>query len=445
MKKPLLLVGGILVVGAIVVCGLFIAFGTMIGSSPTYQATSTARAAARPTESPPTAVPSASAVSAPVSRFFAPLDTEGKAGNAALTLERVEFWQEAETTKPKNGLFLVLVGELASIDGKNDCPKAGDFRLAVTGTAYEPSSDMGKFKAVYHSDYPGPFRGQCVTSPEATFIVFDVPSTLGPAQLVFRGTPIELANLETLAQAVGIAQVMPTSTPTPTPTSVPALTATLTSAPAAAVPRVPAQVLRVIDGDTIEVSIDGRTYTVWYIGIDTPDTVAPGQPVEWMGLEASAANRELVEGKIVLLEKDVSETDQFGRLLRYVYVGDMMVNAELVRLGYAQVSTFPPDVKYQDLFLELQEEARDAERGLWGPTPTARPTPTQTPRPATATRLPATATQPPANCDPSYPTVCIPSPPPDLDCGDIPYRNFPVLPPDPHRFDGDHNGIGCET
>jgi len=64
----------------------------------------------------------------------------------------------------------------------------------------------------------------------------------------------------------------------------------------------------------------------------------------------------------------------------------------------------------------------------------------------TATPVLATATPPPvANCDPSYPTVCIPSPPPDLDCGDITYRNFTVLPPDPHRFDGDHDGIGCES
>lgn len=72
------------------------------------------------------------------------------------------------------------------------------------------------------------------------------------------------------------------------------------------------------------------------------------------------------------------------------------------------------------------------------PKPTA--TPTNTPKPtatATATKLP--------NCSPAYPTVCIPPPPPDLDCGDIPYRNFTVLPPDPHRFDSDDDGIGCES
>jgi endonuclease YncB( thermonuclease family) len=125
-------------------------------------------------------------------------------------------------------------------------------------------------------------------------------------------------------------------------------------------------VTRVIDGDTIEVNIQGSTHKVRYIGIDTPETVHPQEPVECLGKEASDKNRSLVEGQFVRLEKDVSETDQYGRLLRYVWIGDTMVNAELVRLGYAQVSTYPPDVKYQELFLRFQTEAREAERGLWG-------------------------------------------------------------------------------
>lgn len=127
-----------------------------------------------------------------------------------------------------------------------------------------------------------------------------------------------------------------------------------------------AKVIRVIDGDTIEVDIDGKSYKVRYIGIDTPETVHPTRGEEPYGREACAKNRELVEGKVVRLEKDVSETDKYGRLLRYVWVGDLLVNAELVRLGYAQVTTYPPDVKYQDLFLKLQREAREAGRGLWG-------------------------------------------------------------------------------
>jgi len=99
--------------------------------------------------------------------------------------------------------------------------------------------------------------------------------------------------------------------------------------------------------------------------------------------EAAEANRQLVEGKTVFLEKDVSETDRYGRLLRYVYLEDgTFVNAELVRLGYAQIATFPPDVKYQDFFLQLQTKARNAGRGLWG-----KPAPTATLAPATPTPL----------------------------------------------------------
>ena len=127
-----------------------------------------------------------------------------------------------------------------------------------------------------------------------------------------------------------------------------------------------AQVVRVIDGDTIEVNSGGKLYTVRYIGIDTPETANSPKGAEPYGPEASLKNKELVAGKNVRLEKDVSETDQYGRLLRYVYVGDLFVNAELVRTGYAQAVTYPPDVKYQSLFLQLQREAREAGRGLWG-------------------------------------------------------------------------------
>lgn len=173
-----------------------------------------------------------------------------------------------------------------------------------------------------------------------------------------------------------------------TPTSIPSQTAT--PKPTASIPPTPpdavaAKVVRVIDGDTIEVDIEGAQYTVRYIGIDTPETVAPGRPVDCYGPEASVRNKELVEGKTVRLEKDVSETDRYGRLLRYVYVDGVMVNAELVRLGYAQVSTFPPDVKYADMLLRLQRETREASRGLWGacplPSPTAAPTPSGKPCP----------------------------------------------------------------
>jgi endonuclease YncB( thermonuclease family) len=142
---------------------------------------------------------------------------------------------------------------------------------------------------------------------------------------------------------------------------------------------VEAQVTRIVDGDTVQVLIDGVEYRLRYIGIDTPETKHPTLGVEPFGPEATQANTELVEGKTVWLEKDVSETDRYGRLLRYVYVDDLMVNEELLRRGLARVATFPPDVKYADRFLELQRAAQEAGLGMWGveltPTPVSSSSP----------------------------------------------------------------------
>ncbi|MDI6840059.1 MAG: thermonuclease family protein [bacterium] len=122
------------------------------------------------------------------------------------------------------------------------------------------------------------------------------------------------------------------------------------------------KVERVIDGDTILLSNGER---VRYIGIDAPETVHPIKGVEYYGIEATEANRRLVENKSVKLEFDVQKRDKYGRLLAYVYVDTVFVNAKLVSQGYAKVSTYPPNVKYQELFLRLQQEAREAGRGLW--------------------------------------------------------------------------------
>lgn len=122
-------------------------------------------------------------------------------------------------------------------------------------------------------------------------------------------------------------------------------------------------VKRVVDGDTIELDNGEK---VRYIGINTPESVDPRRKVECFGKEASVYNKELVEGKEVRLERDISERDTYGRLLRFVYLEDgTFVNEVLVREGYAFVSTYPPDVVKQDIFRQAELEARNEKRGLW--------------------------------------------------------------------------------
>lgn len=122
------------------------------------------------------------------------------------------------------------------------------------------------------------------------------------------------------------------------------------------------KVSHVVDGDTIKLE-NGKV--VRYIGIDTPETVDPRKPIQCFGKEASNKNKEMVEGKEVRLVKDVSETDKYGRLLQYVYVGDVFVNDYLVQNGFAHSYSYPPDIKFQDQFRKSEEEARNNKRGLW--------------------------------------------------------------------------------
>ena len=144
------------------------------------------------------------------------------------------------------------------------------------------------------------------------------------------------------------------------------LLALVTALPAWSTPApVAGTVVRIVDGDTIHVRIGGRVEKVRYIGVNTPEVHHPTKGEEPGGREAAEVNRRLVEGQAVRLELDVQERDRYGRLLAYVWIGDLMINAELVRLGYAQVMTIPPNVRYQEVFLKLQREAREAGRGLW--------------------------------------------------------------------------------
>jgi micrococcal nuclease len=144
-----------------------------------------------------------------------------------------------------------------------------------------------------------------------------------------------------------------------------ALAALLALTAAAEAQALTATVLRVVDGDTIYVDLAGHAEKVRYIGMDTPEVHHPRRGEEPGGRAATLLNRRLVEGRTVRLELDVQSRDRYGRLLAYVYVGDVMVNAELVRRGYAQAMTVPPNVRHASLFVRLQREAREAGRGLW--------------------------------------------------------------------------------
>lgn len=121
---------------------------------------------------------------------------------------------------------------------------------------------------------------------------------------------------------------------------------------------------RVVDGDTFVLSTGER---VRLIGVDTPESVKPGSPVECFGREASEHLKQLILGQSVRLERDVSDRDRYGRLLRYAYLGDELINERLVRSGYAQTASYPPDIREQERLRAAERLAREEELGLWNP------------------------------------------------------------------------------
>lgn len=315
-------------------------------------------------------------------------------------------------------------------------------------------------------------------------------------------------------------------------------------------------VISITDGDTLTVALaDGQTDTVRLIGINTPESA------ECFADEATAVLTALAPpGSQIAMTVDISDRDQFDRLLRYLWVGRMSVNEELVRRGAAIARRYPPDTAIADRFEDAQSSAQSAELGLWAPDACGpasesglrilevfydapgddnvnlneewvtirndgenivdlsgwtlkdesathrfafpalfslaggefatirtgcgenfgtelfwcnqgsavwnntgdtaflldpngnvhdtfgyQPVTTTAAVPITTTTKPSTATTSAGNCDPSYPTVCIPPAPPDLNCGDVPHKRFQVVGADPHGFDRDHDGVGCES
>jgi micrococcal nuclease len=205
-----------------------------------------------------------------------------------------------------------------------------------------------------------------------------------------------------------------------------------------------ATVTRVVDGDTVEISppVEGLS-TVRLIGVDTPETHGGTQPY---GPEASDFTREYLQGAEVALELDVEKIDPYGRLLAYVYLPDgQMFNETLVEEGYAQVATFPPNVKYVDRFLEAQREARAANRGLWGLS--AAELCQQTDRNnGIGGGCSGSEPEAPAASQSASPGSGADS---NLDCASFEtheeaQRVFEQDPSDPHYLDGDGDGVACE-
>ncbi len=222
----------------------------------------------------------------------------------------------------------------------------------------------------------------------------------------------------------------PTRTPTTAPTPTPAIPTSVQCDWA--------EVAGVDDGDTFRIATEsGQEDRVRLIGIDAPEG---GKPL------SAEATRSLTEtlGARVCLERDTTDRDRFGRLLRYGWTdAGVLVNEALVSQGLAAVVTFPPDVRYlANRYQPAEEQAKAARLGLWGLEPSPAPS-----TDGTAPPVASPSSSAGGDCDPSYPDVCIPPAASvgDLDCGDISFRRFRVLPPDPHRFDGDKNGIGCES
>ncbi len=205
---------------------------------------------------------------------------------------------------------------------------------------------------------------------------------------------------------------------------------------------------RVTDGDSIEVIVDGRREEVRLVGIDTHESGGPYQEVECYGPEAASFLKRLLGiGGEIYLEQDQEDRDQYGRLLRWVWAdfetGEVyLLNEALVRAGYAERFRDTPNRRYVEELMDAEDFARRYDLGLWGACDDGGPRPNSAP-PALPIAT-ALAGAPEPACDPAYPDVCISSPPPDLQCSDVPYSHFRVLPPDPHNFDGNRDGMACE-
>lgn len=210
-------------------------------------------------------------------------------------------------------------------------------------------------------------------------------------------------------------------------------------------------VVKVVDGDTIAINMNGSKETIRLIGIDTPETVDPRKPVQCFGIEASNKAKELLTGKRVRLETDPTqgERDKYNRLLRYVFLeGGTNFSELMIREGYAHEYTYNLPYKYQEQFKQAENEARIAKRGLWADDACAGNTeqkaPTGVTTPPTTTTEPDTEPQAQGQYDCSTNVY---------NCSDFTthaeaqavFEQCGGASNDVHRLDADGDGESCES
>jgi micrococcal nuclease len=205
-------------------------------------------------------------------------------------------------------------------------------------------------------------------------------------------------------------------------------------------------VARVIDGDTIEVVTRGRTVDVRLIGVDTPETVHPSEPVECFGPAASQFTTSRLDGRTVQLDFDAERTDQYGRVLAYVWLNNQLFNRTLVARGFASVVIYEPNSEYATRLYGAESRAESRDKGMWGACSVGSDGDTQAIGGGSdgSEKSNSGGSGGSGNCDPNYEGACIPPYPPDLDCSEVSANGFSSVGSDPHGFDGDGDGVACE-
>ncbi len=318
------------------------------------------------------------------------------------TLERIDYWPGLpNNVAPSNNEFIVLTGTLTRSDrhSGSSCVSAGDITLTIGDTPYE-MDDMRAAQEFYQVDFPGYIFPQCVSgdSTEPTFFVFDVDIIAPIATLAFHNADLSLTltSADELAQNAGDPADQNESTPNKSTQAGTALSpgaaiiatavaakadtannaqspssATSTNAQASAprspaTPAIPAnavaaQLLSVTDGDTIRVTLNGEEEIVRYVGIDTPERGQPGYRA------ATEANRALLADGSLYLVPDVTNRDNFGRLLRYIYTADgTFINQQMLAQGWAQPVEYTPDTRHAADFRAVTATAARNGAGFWG-------------------------------------------------------------------------------